>query len=266
MGQKENINSISTFNLFKIFIFIILFFAFGVIVTFSVLSIISPLKKIEEINNKYTDENIDIKFREALFNNDLFRLKKEEAFIKARLLMSENDSINLSIDIPDSLIAIEIKGTNIYSIHIKKVQICNVLNHIDRSALINYLGSPFCILQEKATILKEPLIIKKAPKDSIEANRNNVQQDTLDPKTVVYHFYTDKDLMINIKQSEDLDIINSFKFQFDYNRQISNIQLKKLIRFKIPDYIPWINLEVDKKEAIAIYRALPEHAFISIHF
>jgi hypothetical protein len=55
-------------------------------------------------------------------------------------------------------------------------------------------------------------------------------------------------------------------YQFDYYLQISNLQLKKIIELKIPDYIPYIQLEIDKNEALALFRALPEHAFISIHF
>jgi hypothetical protein len=262
----QEINKTPGFNFLKILLITFFILIFGVIVTFSILSILSPLTKIKEINNKYNNDNLENSYKDALYNQNLFRLKKDEAYLKAKLLMSENDSINLSINIPDSLISIEIKGTSIYSVPLRKIQISKMFDHIDRDALISYLSSPFCILHEKATILKEPLIIKKAPKDTIEANKNNVMPDTLGPKISAYRFYTDKDLIINIKQSENLDIINSFKYEFDYNLQISSIQLKKLIKFKIPDYIPWIKLEIDKKDAIAIYRALPEHSFISIHF
>jgi hypothetical protein len=265
MVQETNNNKNTTSPIFKILILSFLFLVFGVIITFSILSIRSPLEKIKVLNTKFKDESISENLLETLSNEDFYRLKKEEAFLKARLLMSENDSINLSIDIPDSIINIEIKGTNIYTVRIKKIQVCKVFDHIDRDALINYLSSPFCILHEKTTILKEPLIVKKAPKDTIEANKNITQPDTIGPKIVEYSFYTDKDLLINIKQVEDLDVISSFKYKFDYNLQISNLQLKKLVELKIPDYIPWIQLEVDKNEAIALFRALPEHAFISIH-
>jgi hypothetical protein len=266
MVQISDNNSTKTSPFFKILLITIIILAFGIICTLSILSILSPLDKIKELNAKYQDENIKENYLELLNHQDFYKIKKDEAFIKSRLLMSENDSINLCINIPDSTLNIEIKGTNIYSVPIRKLEISRVFNHLDRGALISYMNSPFCILYEKATILKEPLIIKKAPKDTIEANKNITQPDTIGPKIVEYSFYTDKDLLINIKQFEDLEFTNSFKYKFEYNLQLSNLQLKKLIGLKVPEYIPWIHLEIDKKEAIAIYRALPEHAFISIHF
>jgi hypothetical protein len=266
MVQTANNNRNKASNPFKIFSIILILLFFGIVISFSVLSILSPIKKVKEINNKYKDDNADENYLDALTNQHLFQLKKDEAFLRARLLMSENDSINLSINIPDSVISIEIKGTNIYSVPIKRIVVSKVFNQIDKDAFINYISSPFCILQEKATIPKEPLIIKKAPKDTAEANRNITQPDTLGPKIVAYRFYTDKYLIINIKQFEDVNFISSFLFQFDNNLQISKMHLKKLIKFEIPDYIPWIQLEMNKNEAIALFRALPEHAFISIQF
>jgi hypothetical protein len=131
-------------------------------------------------------------------------------------------------------------------------------------SLLKYFSTPFCVLQQKATFLKEPLIIKKAPKDTTEASKNNVQADTTLPSLVACNIYTDKDLIININQSENNDKISLYKYQFSYNMQLTNLQLKKIIRLKVPDYIPWIQLEINKKDAVAIFRALPEHAFISI--
>jgi hypothetical protein len=266
MVQEVNSNQNKISNFFKISLITLFIIVFGVIITCTILGILSPFQKIKEINSKYKDEKNDDNYFKVLNNPKLFKLKKEEAFIKARLLMSENDSINLSINIPDSIISIEIKGTNIYSASLKKIQISKIFDQIDHDALINYISTPFCILHEETTILKDPFIIKKAPKDTAEANRNITQPDTLGPIIVAYRFYTDKDLMINIKQFEDIEYLNSFMYQFDYYLQISNLQLKKIIELKIPDYIPYIQLEIDKNEALALFRALPEHAFISIHF
>jgi hypothetical protein len=229
-------------------------------ITFSVLS---PLQKIKSINKNYctseNNENLD-----TIDNNDLLELKLEEAFLKSRLQLAENDSINLSLSIKDSVLGIEIKGTIVYSIPIKIIKKSQIFEHIDKDALVNYFSTPFCIMQQKATFLKEPLIIKKAPKDTSEASKNNVQADTTLPKIVACNFYTDKDLIINIRQCENNDKISLYKYQFDYNLQLTSLQIKKIIRFKVPDYIPWIQLEINKKDAVALFRALPEHAFISI--
>jgi hypothetical protein len=234
------------------------------ILTCLIFSVLSPLQKIKTINENYKSTDHKLK-ADSIFNKDLLELKLKEAFLKSRLQLSENDSINLSINLKDSLLAIEIKGTVAYSVPIETFKKSTIFDNIKKDVLVNYFSTPFCILQQNSTFLKEPLIIKKAPKDTTEASKNLVQADTTLPKIVACNIYTDKDLIINIRQSEENDKVELYKYQFRYNYQLTTLQLEKIIRLKVPDYIPWIQIEINKKDAVAIFRALPEHAFISIH-
>lgn len=257
---KDNLPYKSFRRYFWISFITLLIIAILTCITFSVLS---PLQKIKSINENY--QTLDSKSNnDTLENNDLLELKLEEAYLKSRLQLAENDSINLSLNLKDSILSIEIKGTMVYSVPIQNIKKSNIFNHIDKDVLVNYFSTPFCVLQQKATFLKEPLIIKKAPKDTTEASKNNVQADTSIPNLIACNLYTDKDLIINIRQFENHDKVGLYKYQFSYNLQLTNLQLKKIIRLEVPDYIPWIQLEIDKKNAVAIFRALPEHAFISI--
>lgn len=233
------------------------------VITCLTYSILAPIFKIKTINEGYQSTTKN-SYSDSIYNINLLNLKLKEAYLKSRLQLAENDSINLSINLRDSLLAIEIKGTVVYSVPIETIKKSKIFANLKKDVLVNYFSTPFCVLQQNSTFLKEPLIVKKAPKDTTEASKNNVQADTTLPPVVACNLYTDKDLIINIRQSEENDKMSLYKYQFNYNYQLTSIQLKKIIRLKVPDYVPWILIEINKKDAVAIFRALPEHAFISI--
>lgn len=247
----------------RLFILILISLLLLLLVICTTFSVLSLTNKINIINRNYsTIYNTDS--INLYTNPDLVESKMEEAFLKSKLQLSENDSINLSINLKDSSLCLEIKGTSVYIIPITTIKRSKIFDNIEKSALINYFSTPFCVMQQQATFLKAPLIIKKAPKDTSEVEKNNVQADTILPEIVACRFYTDKGLIINIRQNENIEKISLYKHKFIYNLELSTLQLKKIIRLKTPDYIPWVYIEIDKKDAVSIYRALPDNTFISV--
>jgi hypothetical protein len=253
----------------KKYLKILLLFAFIIVaiilVGASFIAIITPQLKIKEFNELYRKGTHSIKNDPIFYDSSYYLLKKEEAFLKSKLAKSDLDSISLSINIPDSLLSLEIKGISIYNIKIDRLKLSPIFNSFDKEALLQCFSTPFNINSQYATVVKEPIVIKQAPKDTIEANQPAPNIDTLKPKMVAYYFCLDKDIILDIRQSEKTDFIPYFKYLLSYNYWITAGQLKEVSHFHLPHYSPWIQIEINCKDALALYRALPNKAIISIH-
>jgi hypothetical protein len=245
------------------FVFLILYTSFLIaILIFVALAPNCKIKELQKLN--YQDEQVE-NYELTNYDDNVFQLRKQEAFLKSRLAMSESDSINLSLNLSDSTLSLEIKGVVIYSIKIEKIRLSPIYSRIDNKALINYFSTPFSIDYQYATIVKEPVIVKKAPKDTIEANQTVPSIDTLKPKMVAYYFYLDKDILLDIRQSENASLIPFLRYSMNYSFWKTKSQLNKVFRLNIPCYLPWIQIEINSKDALALYRALPYNALITIH-
>jgi hypothetical protein len=185
--------------------------------------------------------------------------------LKSRLIKSELDSISLSINLPDSILSLDIKGVSIYIVKIDYVKFSPIFDQFNKSSLINCFSSPFYIKNQYATIVKEPIVIKNAPKDTIEADLPAPNIDTLKPKMVAYYFYLSKGILLDIRQSEKTELLPYLEYIADYNYWYTIRQIQQVSEHQPPEYIPWIHIKINCKDALAIYRALPHKAYISIH-
>jgi len=236
-----------------------------ILVGASFIAIITPRLKIKEFNELYSQGIHSTKNGPGFYDSSFYALKKEEAFLKSKLAKSDLDSISLSINVPDSLLSLEIKGIAIYNIKIDRIKLSPIFNSLDKDAILHCFSLPFKINSQYATVVKEPIVIKQAPKDTIEANQAAPNIDTLKPKMVAYYFCLDKDIILDIRQSEKTELIPYYKYLLRYNYWNTARQLKEVSNFRLPDYTPWIQIEINCKDALALYRALPNSAIISIH-
>lgn len=231
----------------------------------SLIAIITPRLKIKEFNELYGQRIHSAKNEPIHYDSSLYVLKQEEAFLKSKLAKSDLDSISLSINIPDSMLSLEIKGVAIYNIKIDRLKLSPIFNSFNKDAILHCFSTPFRINSQYATVVKEPIVIKQAPKDTIEANQAAPNIDTLKPKMVAYYFCLDKDIILDIRQSEKTDFIPYFSYLLKFNYWLTARQLKEVSKFHLPDYLPSIQIEINCKDALALYRALPNKAIISIH-
>ncbi len=232
----------------------------------SYLAVVSPKLKLKEFNELFKQDSQNHNEESIFIDSSTFLLKKQEAFIKSRLLKSELDSISLSINLRDSVLSLDIKGVSIYNVKIDYIELSPLFDQLDKSSLLNCFSSPFYIKYQYATVVKEPIVIKNAPKDTIEYNNQSAPNiDTLKPKMVAYYFSLSKGILLDIRQSEKTEILPYYKYIIGYNYWYTNRQLRQIIKRQQPDYLPWIHIKINCKDALAIYRALPHKAYISIH-
>ncbi len=225
----------------------------------------TPRHEVKKINELYADTSLNAADK-LMIHDQVFMLRREESFLHSRLTMAKSDSIGLTFDMHDSLLMLELQGVVIHQANVYQVKMSPIFAKINRSAFFDLFGAPFKVDSCRSTVIKEPIIVQKAPADTIEAAKQETIRDTMPPPPATYHLYLNKDIELIIMQTGVVDRKNEVYRQFiKTNRnQYARLILRDLIRFQIPDYRPWIQVYVNQDDAITIYRAIPYHSLVTI--
>ncbi len=226
---------------------------------------LSPAETLRHLNKKYSNDTTNYeKTILPLMNQDIFSLKKEESFLKSKVIMAATDSITLAIDLEDSLVTLELRGIIIHQARIQKITYSKILDKLNKDARINYFSSPFTNETSYATIPKEPIIIKEAPKDTTEANSLAFLSDTVQKNSICTIIHLNRDLDIEMRQYEYPKGKGYKRFVLHNKIRQTGHLFSDIFHFTIPDYRPWINIELSAKDIRTIYRSLPQKSMVSI--
>ncbi len=264
----EGIENKSSSSTLKIILYIAGTLLMIFLIFYMVMSLMSPARKLSEINQEYGYKASEkSKIDERFFNDSGFvATNREKSFYQARVIMAESDSLSLSIDLPDSTAFLEISGVTVHKITLSNIRVSKVLLRADEYAVTSLFSTPLVIDNDFSAIRKEPVMIKIAPKDTSEY-KPDILPDTTRAESVNYIFEMKNGLRLYIYQnSDDIDKGGFSVFLFDLNDKLRTVRdnLKSISRFKVPDYHPAIYLRMKKSDARIIYRALPKHGMISI--
>jgi len=254
-------------SLIALIIVIIAVLAF--VVYYSIMEMRGPSGKMSELSEKYGfDKYEKRKLTKNITSDSAFlSLLKEEAFLQSRVAMAETDSVYLTINLADSLINIEISGVVVHTTHINEIEASKLITHGDDFVISSLLSTPFTIVSDTSSIAKIPIIIKVAPKDTSEY-RPDAIPDTAFYEPVNYIFETDKGIRILVYQSEEIkqgDSKNRFMFDLQHRLINAKAALKDIVKFKVPEYQPYIQIKIPSADAKIIYRAIPKHGQIAIY-
>jgi hypothetical protein len=188
------------------------------------------------------------------------RLENEKAYEELRLDLANKDSIYFILNIPDSAIVLEIKGVPVRTNKILQLEISNRFYLISHENLLPWISKPFTLQSDYSTIPKSPIVIKQAPKDTIEAAKTPSGPLPPDSTSVYYTLYFDRNLQLEIEQANPLLKGNIAKVQ-EYLDSKKKESYRSIIEtFKNPtlDNQPMkIKLVLSDADAKAIYRAIP---------
>lgn len=238
------------------------------IIYYSVMSMMSPGRKLEEIKNEFGAKNADKNETEQkiLADTAYLRLFKEKAFLQSRIVMAETDSIYLTIDIPDSTVNVEISGVAVYKAKMKSVQTSKILLADNENEILSMLATPFTISHAFATIKKEPVMIKMAPKDTSEY-KPDIMPDTSITEPVNYILEMKGGIRIYVYQAENVKFVDRMShFSFDMNDRLRDTwsALKRVAVLKVPEYHPFIKIRLPRTDAKIIYRAVPKNGQVAV--
>jgi hypothetical protein len=235
---------------------------------YAVMAILAPAEKIRAINSSFQykqPENTNIDSR--LFNDSTFiAVNREKAFYQARVLMAESDSICLALNLTDSTAILEINGVMVHKAKISDISLSKVFRKADEYSVSGFLSAPLTIGDDFATIKKEPVMIKMAPKDTSEY-KPDILPDTTNSESVNYMLEMENGVRLYVYQNIGNGEGGRLNlFFFDVNDRLKTIRdnLKHIISFRVPEYHPSIRIRMAKADAKIIYRALPKHGQIAV--
>ncbi len=203
------------------------------------------------------------------YSKEEWMLIREKAFLQSRIILSGSDSIGLTLNLRDSLVQVETKGVVLRQIRFDKAEVSPFFSSFRPGSYSAVFSKPFGITEIEGTIVKEPIIIKKAPRDSVEAAQNSTQVDTTQSEFVEWHLQLDSSLIISFVQSDkDKGGINwpTLKYRFRRHAKTLAETNRDLISFRKPTYFPEITVFIPRKEAKSFYRALPQNGRVVITF
>lgn len=240
------------------------------LIYYSIMSFMAPAEKLKEIEAKYgVRHDADQKTDERFFTDSAYViLLREKSFLQSRIAMAGTDSVYLTINIPDSTANLEISGVTVHSVRITNMKISKILRGGNNYAVQTMLASPMSIVDDVATIKKEPIMVKMAPRDTSEF-KPDVVPDTSDYEPVSFILKMDNGLRIFVSQDagdySEHDRKTLFFFDLRYRLGTSIGSLRNAITFRIPEYHPFIRIRVPKSDARILYRAIPRKGQVAVY-
>lgn len=198
------------------------------------------------------------------------RLKIDELFWKNRVQLAKDDSIYLSIDLPDSLLTLELNGVPLRQCKIEEYKITPLYSQLKfQPQFLEWLNDPFILVDESATISKVPIKEVIAPKDTIEAMKMLSKKVEIEKEDVQFILVFDRDLILEVKQTEPPTLMG--RFEMVLFRILKNItaffkDFYSLMTLKSSSQDFWIKIKISQNDAKAIYRALPKEARVVLRF
>lgn len=242
-------------SLIKKILLIAFFFMLVFALAYFAVSLISANKTLKSFNRTYgtsDDKTSAISF-----------VPYKIAFLEARHTMSKIDSVSLSINLTDSVAALELGGVVVFEAPLVGNRISPLLKAMKPEALSNLLRSPARVVSYYGTIEKEPIIIKHAPRDTTEAALDDKDLPVVIRQAAFFTFHLDSGIRV-VVMPHDEGVINRFIFIARQNLYLFHQRLAILFKGSLPEYVPVIIMEVSADDAKTLFRAIPEHGQVAI--
>ncbi len=239
------------------------------LIYYTVMSLIAPARKLNEIRAGFgTEQEGEMKPASGYFTDSAYvEMMTRKTFLQSRISMAGTDSVYITLNLADSTANLEISGVAVHTAKISSLKMSRILRRENDVVISSMLASPMTIVKDYATIRKEPLMVKMAPKDTSEF-KPDVIPDTSDYEPVNYILEMDRGIRIFVYQETDtIAKDKNSLFFFDLRDRMKNVSasLGRTIRLKVPEYHPFIKIRVPKADAKVLYRAVPRNGQIAIY-
>jgi hypothetical protein len=255
-GKKTGVRILTGFLIVLTFLYLFVVFA-------------SPEMKVDQLNRAFNDTILPDKLDKAYpesGNPVLFDLYRDKIFLESRLELAKTLSIGLAADLADSILNIEIGGVNLHQTKIIKYKVSRIFKSIDKKAYLGLFSKPLKTNYNWDTFAKEPIVVKKAPRDTIEAAKQASVPDSVKTGPAYVTMLLDYDIQLCLYQDKGSVWAAFRRFIFTSGRQFRQAGeiIRGAVTFKIPDYKPVIKVYIPKDDLVIIYRALATDARVVI--
>ncbi|MBN2520241.1 MAG: hypothetical protein JXB17_07040 [Bacteroidales bacterium] len=231
---------------------------------------LSPLHKINKLNKLVQTDSFFIEQYDSIYDNpELVPLVREKAYKEALVKLADNDSINLIVNLYDSIVGITIKGVTIHQTKIEFIKVKPLLAKLPDIIYVKLFSQPLRIIKEYATIVKEPIVVRHAPKNEAEAALNAYMPDTLIQNPAFLQMKLDYNIDLIFMQDNNPVFKDKWVCFIFKTKILAKNSLKSLANFccfKKQDYKLPIIIKIPVDDLRAIYRALPINAKVVLYY
>lgn len=249
----------------------VIFILISIIVLFYVIMVsIAPVRKLSELKKEvYADSVFYSKNSASLKYSDIFILNKTKALNEAKLELAQKDTFGLVVNLTDSTMSLMLKGVKIHSAKIYSYEKDRFFRDMDPLVYIKLFSKPLRTQAEFSTIVKEPIVVKKAPKDTIEAVNNAYMPDTLIQNPAYLKLELEKGFNLIMVQNEfttpEAKKVER-QFKADIQKRKTGDIVQNFTNMKQASYTPNLVLYLDADEMRSAYRAIPEDALVILTY
>lgn len=231
---------------------------------------IAPVRKLSALKKQvYTDTVFCAENASVLKNRSLFELNKTKSLKEASIVLAQKDSFGLVVNLRDSSMLLMLKGVEIHNAKIHSYKIDQFFKALNPLVYTNLFSRPLRVKREFSTIIKEPIIERKAPKDTIEALNNAYMPDTLVQNPTYLRMELDHGFCLDLVQPE-FDDAEGRKVERQFQRDLSlrkiGDQFRNFIYWNKSSYTPTIILYINADEIRSVYRAIPSDAQVILSY
>jgi hypothetical protein len=251
-----------------------LYTAAGMLVLFGVLIFIklanAPIAQLKTWEVQLAAENANSETAIEIIDNPRYdSIQRETALRKALLSLTKKDSMVLVVNLPDSSLNLFLNGVFIHNVRIDEYTIDRFLKNLPLGLYLSQFSKPITIASSRATIVKEPIIEKEAPKTPDELITSLTTPDSLVYLPAYVKLTAENGINLFLEQTEDSireerSAGNAFKSIHKSERRKEFIN--SLIGMSAYDYQPSLVIKVTKIELTSIYRALPLETKVVLYY
>ena len=184
-------------------------------------------------------------------------LYKNINWLNNQLELSKTDSISIGLNLTDSIVQVQLKGTVMFQSKILQQHPQRFLTELAPDVYFSLFGRIYTIEQELASIVKKP-IKKVKPGAAADTVLTAIPVKPEEPKKFYWDFIPANEIRVVIFGVPlDSDSSRILKKQAD----LQMFSLKQALK-KEHAYTPTLFIWLNEQEARSIYRALPEKAKI----
>lgn len=185
---------------------------------------------------------------------EIRQMKKEMYWLEQQLQLAKSDSINVGINLADSIVQVQLKGTVLFQSKMLKSYPSEFLHSLEPGAYLSFAKTA-SISNERASIVKKP--IKRVAAPGSEAAKNGIKQDTVIDSRLHWEFYAGNHVQVVISGVE-MEADSTFRVRA--TRDMMKYYSRSFFREVFPKkYNPTLFIWLNDKDAKAIYRAHPEN-------
>ena len=193
-------------------------------------------------------------------NPELQEKVKEIHWLEQQLSLAKSDSLNLWINLQDSVVQVHLKGIVLLESEILKQFPDDFIQSKSFGAHL-HLSSATAIVNEVSNLPKKPVKKVKAPKSEDEVV--SVSHDTVPLPALFWKFQTENNLEVVITGVK----LNADSTQAEIpNKDIFKYRFEAFKENPFPkNYRPTLFIWLNDTDARAIYRAIPEKGKVVLH-